>query len=526
VKNTRRNMGIAALIMMSSVFLSRLLGYARDAVIAYTQGATAATDAYFAAFTIPDFLNYLLAGASLSITFIPIYTSYITRDDVKEGNRVFSSIFCTLLSVLVALVIVAEILAEKLVVVIAPGFDMANIALTAHLTRIVLPAQAFFYAGGLFMAVQYSRGKFLVPALAPLIYNSGIIAGGLILGKKMGIEGFAWGVLAGSFIGNFLIQAIGAYTSGLRISLSFDVTNEGFREFVRLSVPIMLGFSLVFVDEWMMRIFGSFLVAGAITWLNNARRLCQVPIGILGQASGVASYPFLAQQYARGNVHRMFSDMKAALDWVFFASALAASLFFLQSKELVLLVFKRGAFSLNDAVNTGIALSVFSIGIPFWCAQNIVARGFFAAKDTLTPTIIGTAAFLITLPAYYFLMIRYGVVGLAGASTIGIFIHATALYLYLYRKLGISFRASHVKTPVFSSLAAVISVLSAKQIISKMTFLPPWETYTGAFLRFAVSSAACTIIYLGLSLILGIQQSKELIAKLSPFTVKSKQPEE
>ncbi|RMG60177.1 MAG: murein biosynthesis integral membrane protein MurJ [Deltaproteobacteria bacterium] len=514
--DTRKRMGVAAAIMMSSVFLSRILGYARDAVIAYTMGATKATDAYFAAFTIPDFLNYLVAGASLSITFIPIYTSYVESGRVDEGNRVFSAIFCTLLTILVAFIVLAEVGAEHLVPFIAPGFSPEELSLTAHLTRIVLPAQAFFYAGGLFMAVQYSRGKFLVPALAPLIYNTGIIAGGLLLGKTVGIEGFAWGVLGGSFVGNFLLQAIGAFSAGLRITFSFDVRHEGFREFIRLSIPIMLGFSLVFVDEWMMRLFGSFLVAGAITWLNNARRLCQVPIGILGQASGVASYPFLARHFARGETHRLFSDLKYAFDWVFTGSVLAGALLFLLSKEVVYLVFKRGAFTTHDAFNTGIALSIFSLGIPFWCGQNILARGYFAARDTLTPTIIGTAIFLLTLPLYYILMLRHGVRGLAGASTVGIFLHTAVLFGFLYRKMKVPFRLSHLRTPLLSLMAGGISATAGFFLIQKASSLARWDSYGGAALRMAVVGGAVSALYLALCSLLGVEQARDIVGKFIP----------
>ncbi len=513
---TRKKMSAAALIMVSSVFLSRILGYARDAVIAYTQGAHAGTDAYFAAFTIPDFLNYLLAGASLSITFIPIYADYLSRDDRDGGNRAFSAIFCIFSVILVALIIVGEVFAEQLVPLIAPGFQGDQIAYTARLTRIVMPAQMFFYTGGLLMAVQYARGKFFIPALAPLIYNAGIIAGGLLLGKKLGMEGFAWGVLAGSFLGNFLIQLFGAFASGLRIRLHFDARNPGFREFIRLSIPIMLGFSLVFVDEWMSRVFGSFLVAGAITWLNNARRLAQVPIGVLGQASGVASYPFLAEQAAQGKIRSMFGDMSAALDWVFYSSAFAAALVFLFSREVVLLVFKRGAFNIHDAVNTASALSLFSLGIPFWCSQNIVARGFFAMKDTLTPTIIGSVAWILTLPAYYLLMVNYGVNGLAGASTIGIVLHTLLLYGFLLRKTAIPFSFRTVKVPFVSAILCALSIIGTRELLGRVDLLPRWDEMGGALIRLALGSVALGILFVLAGFMLRLGPARAIVGRVIP----------
>ncbi len=490
-----RQIGRAAALMMASVFLSRLLGYARDAVIAYQHGATSDTDAYFAAFTIPDFLNYLLAGGALSITFIPIFARYLAEGRDEDGYRSFSSIATVMGFAMLFFIILGEFLAERLIPFIAPGFPADQIRLAAHLTRIVLPAQMFFYLGGLLMAVQYARNRFLLPATAPLIYNASIILGGLLLGRKIGMAGFAWGVLAGSFIGNFVVQAIGARRTGLWFSPRFDLSDAGLREFVRLSIPIMLGFSLVVVDEWMSRVFGSFLLAGAITWLNNARRLMQVPVGIFGQASGVASFPFLSALAAQGDREAMWETLSATLRWVFFVSCAAAAVTVVLSREVVLIVFKRGAFTIEDTLQTASALAFFSVGIPMWCAQTIVSRGFFALKDTWTPTLVGTGAWICSLPAYYWLTQRMGVRGLALASTIGIVLYAAVLYGILMRKTvgksGIGEIAEYVKMAVAGWAAA----LAGEYYLDTLSRWTTWETVPGALIRFAAGGAAVALVY-------------------------------
>ena len=213
-----RQMGRAAALMMGSVLLSRILGYARDAVIAWQHGATPETDAYFVAFTIPDFLNYLLAGGALSITFIPIFARYLAEGKEEEGFRSFSTIATVMGIGMLFFIVLGEFLAGRVIPLLAPGFSPEQAELAARLTRIVLPAQIFFYIGGLLMAVQYARKQFFLPALAPLIYNAGIIAGGLLLGRDHGMEGFAWGVLAGAFLGNFVLQIHGARRGGLSFS--------------------------------------------------------------------------------------------------------------------------------------------------------------------------------------------------------------------------------------------------------------------------------------------------------------------
>ncbi|MGE5246706.1 MAG: murein biosynthesis integral membrane protein MurJ [Verrucomicrobiota bacterium] len=488
-------MGRAAALMMASVFLSRILGYARDAVIAYQHGATPDTDAYFAAFTIPDFLNYLLAGGALSITFIPIFSRYLAEGREEEGFRSFSTIATIMGTAMVFFIVLGEFLAGRVIPLVAPGFSAAQASVAARLTRIVLPAQVFFYLGGLLMAIQYARKQFFLPALAPLVYNAAIIAGGLLAGRDHGMEGFAWGVVAGSFLGNFALQLYGARRGTFAFRPRIDFADPGLKEFIRLSIPIMLGFSLVMVDEWTTRVFGSFLLVGAITWLNNARRLMLVPVGIFGQASGVASFPFLSGLMAQGKKQEMWDTLSLTLRWVFLVSSAVAAAVFVLSREVVLLVYQRGAFNIDDTMHTATALSAFGIGIPFWCAQSIVSRGFFAMKDTWTPTIAGTAAWVVALPIYYLLQRSYGVFGLALASTAGILLYAGALYAILMRRTvgrkGIPELLEYGRM----AAAAVLAAAAGRYLLSAAGRLVPWETAWGALTRFAAGTAVIGVVY-------------------------------
>ncbi len=487
--------------MMGSVLLSRILGYARDAVIAWQHGATPDTDAYFVAFTIPDFLNYLLAGGSLSITFIPIFSRYLAEGKEEEGFRSFSAIATVMGIGMVFFIVLGEFLAYRLIPLIAPGFPPEQVAIAAHLTRIVLPAQIFFYLGGLLMAVQFARKQFFLPAMAPLVYNAGIIAGGLLFGREYGMEGFAWGVVGGAFLGNFALQVYGAWRGGISYHPRLDLSDPGLKEFVRLSIPIMLGFSLVVVDEWTTRVFGSFLLAGAITWLNNARRLMQVPVGIFGQASGVASFPFLSTLAAEGKKEELWNTLGLTLRWVFLVSAGVAAIAFVLSREAVLLVFQRGAFTIDDTMRTASALSAFSLGIPFWCAQAIVSRGFFAMRDTWTPTLAGTAAWIVALPGYYFLQQSYGIFGLALATTIGILLYAGVLYgILMYRTVGRRGTGELIEFGKLSAAAAIAGAAGYLALYAASAFIA-WETPFGSLIRLAGGAAVVGVIYFLLALL-------------------------
>ena len=199
-------MGIAALIMAGSVFLSRLMGLVRDKVVSWQFGAGAESDVYFAAFVVPDFLNYLLAGGYISITLIPLLSKRFEEDEA-DGWRFFSAVFWWAALGIAALTAVAWIFAPELARIVGPGFSPEKQARLAHFLRIILPAQVFFLPGACASALLYIRKQFLAPALTPLIYNGCIIAGGLLVTGR-GMEGFCWGVLFGAALGSFLLPAL------------------------------------------------------------------------------------------------------------------------------------------------------------------------------------------------------------------------------------------------------------------------------------------------------------------------------
>src|SRR5580693_5243642 len=210
----------ATLLMMGAVMLSRVIGYAREAYIAYAFGAGARTDAYVAAFTLPDFLNYILAGGAASITFISIYTRFLAEKRDADAQKTFSIVITVMTTVMIGGTILTEIFAPEFVRWFVKDFKPDQIDLCVHLTRILLPAQIFFYVGGVVSAVLSSRRLFLFPALGPLIYNGFIILGGVALSHSLGIAALAYGALIGTFVGPFLINAIGAARVGTGFSIS------------------------------------------------------------------------------------------------------------------------------------------------------------------------------------------------------------------------------------------------------------------------------------------------------------------
>lgn len=425
----------ATLLLMGTVMASRLIGYVREAYIAYAFGAGSQTDAYVAAFTLPDWLNYIVAGGAASITFISIYTRFLAENRDKDAEKTFSVVITVMTAVMIVGTIATEILTPQFVRWMFHGFSPAQIELTVHLTRILLPAQIFFYVGGVVSAVLLSHRLFLFPALGPLLYNVFIIFGGVIAGRRLGIASLAYGALVGSVAGPFLASVIGAIKIGTGYKPTFDVGNPAFREWVKLSVPLMLGVSLVTADDWILRHYASGGV-GDIARLNYAKRLFAVPIAVLGQATGQASLPFFARLFNEKRLKEFASTVNDSVYRVSAASFLASGWMMAAAFPLIDLVYRRGRFLISDTQTTAVYFFWFSLSLALWSAQGLYARAFYAAGDTLTPMVAVTVITAASLPLYSLLFHKFGVIGLAFASDSGIAVNLLALACLLhYRRM-------------------------------------------------------------------------------------------
>jgi putative peptidoglycan lipid II flippase len=457
----------ATLLLISAVMLSRVIGYARDAYIAWAYGAGGATDAYVAAFTLPDFLNYIVAGGAASITFISIYTRFLAEKRDADAQKTFSIIITVMTAVMIVGTILTEIFTPQFVRWFVKGFSPDKIELCVHLTRILLPAQIFFYVGGVVSAVLLSHRLFLFPAFGPLIYNLFIILGGVIGGRHFGIQSLAYGALVGSFAGPFLASVIGAARIGTGYKPSFDVRNPAFREWVKLSVPLMLGVSLVTADDWILRHYASHGV-GDITRLTFAKRLFAVPIAVLGQATGQASLPFFARLFNEKRLQEFADTVNDSVYRVSAASMLATGWMMVAALPLIDLVYRRGKFLFDDTQTSAVYFFWFSLSLVLWSAQGLYARAFYAAGDTFTPMVAVSVITLLSLPIYSILFHTFGVVGLAWASDVGIGINLVALAGLLHYRglvaLGELRWKELGKAAVISIVAGAISFEVAKAV--------------------------------------------------------------
>ncbi len=422
---------------MAATFLSRLIGLVRVKYIVWLFGRGVEADALNGAFVLPDMISYFLVGGAASITFVTILTRYRDTGREADGQRSLSVILTTMYLVLGAAILAAEAVAPWYIRWWFPGFNPEKAALCVHLTRILLPAQLFFFAGGVFGAVLLVRKQFNVQAVAPLIYNLGTILGGLLLVHTFGVSSLAIGTVAGAFFGPFLLNAVFAHRAGTRYRPILDWGDEGLREWVRLSLPLIVGVSLVTADGWIIAHFAS-ATNGAVSLMSYAKQLFTAPMAVLAQAAGAASMPFFASMWARQQRYEFATGVADSVSRVASLGLLAASGMVALAAPLVELLFLGGHFSSGDSRECAAYFAVFCLSMFLWSAQAIYARAFYAAGNTFIPMAAGTAVTLVSLPIYSVLYHRYGAMGLAMASDLGIALQTVTLAVLLHLRRMVS----------------------------------------------------------------------------------------
>lgn len=299
----------ATILLMLSTFLSGVLGLVRTKYINYIFGAGPQTDAYNAAFQLPDMLAYFLVGGVASISLVTILNRFSAQGDEDGADKALSIVLNAMIVVLGAGIVLAEIFAPLYTRIAFRGFGPEQAALCTSLTRLLLPAQLFFFIGGVIGSRLLVRKIFLYQALTPLIYNLGIILGAVFLHQRFGIYSLAIGVLAGVIVGPAVLNAAGAFRDGLRYHPILNLRHPAFIEWLRLTFPLMIGVSLVTADKWILAYFAS-NDSGGISRLTVAKTLFNAPMGILGQAAGAASLPFFSALFSQ---HR-FDDFASAVN--------------------------------------------------------------------------------------------------------------------------------------------------------------------------------------------------------------------
>lgn len=422
----------AAFVIMVTVAISALLGLARDRLLAGSFGATRTLDIYLAAFRLPDIIFQLLVMGALSAAFIPVFTEYINKDNEKTAWHIASSVINIGLIIFVCLSLIVIIFAPALSFVIAPGFKKDELAVLTDLTRIMMVAQVFFVVGNFFTGILHSYQRFLIPAIAPIFYNIGIIIGIVFLTPSMGIYGPTWGIAIGTVL-FFLVQLPFVKKIGIQYSLSFDLYHKGVREIGRLMIPRVVNLGISQIDMSVDLILSSLMVGGQYTIFNFARHLMQFPVNLFGSSIGQASLPTLSAEKAKQNMEEFKETFLTSLHQILYLTVPASVLLLVLRIPAVRLVFGAARYDWPATVETGRTLGFFCLSIFAQSITQLLIRGFYALHNTKTPLIISAIFVLlnILLSILFTLVLHSGVKGLALSASIASIGNALFLLIFL-----------------------------------------------------------------------------------------------
>ncbi|OUM95144.1 MAG: murein biosynthesis integral membrane protein MurJ [Firmicutes bacterium ZCTH02-B6] len=383
-RTVARNAGIVMLLIL----ISRLLGFIRERAIADVFGLSWETDAFRAAFNIPDLMYFLLVGGAISSAFIPVFSSYLARGQEDDAWRMAATFITLVSGGLILLTVLGVIFSPWLAPVVAPGFTGAQRDLLVVLMRVMFPAVLFTALAGVGMGVHNAYQRFAVPLLGPIVYNIAITVGAYLLGPVMGIMGMAVGTVAGA-VGNFLIQAPFVARSARRFPWRIQLRHPGLLKVVRLMIPTIIGLSIVQLNTIILTALASTLAEGHITALNLANRLIQLPLGVFGMGMSMVIFPVMARLAALGDWQEFSRTLGTGLRTVLFVTVPSAAGLVALGEPIVRLLFEVGAFGPEDTATTAYALWFFGAGVFALSTVQVLTRAFYSLQDTVTPVKIG-----------------------------------------------------------------------------------------------------------------------------------------
>ncbi len=508
----------AAMIVMLFFVLSRASGLLREMIVAAQFGTSSVLEAYLAAFRIPDLLFQLVAGGALGSAFIPTFSQVWGSGDRARAWLLFSRVLNLVTLLMLIFAGLAAFFAEPLVArLIAPGFAPEQQLLTARLMRWMLLGTVVFGAGGLIMGALNAVQHFLLPAVAPLLYNVAIILGAWLLAPTMGIYGLVVGIVCGAFA-HFLIQIPGLTRYGARYYFSWSIRDDGVREVGRLMGPRVLGLFFVQLHFLVNTILASGLPTGSLSALNYAWLIMLLPQGIFAQAIATAVFPTFAAQVAANHHDEMRRTFGQTLRAVLFLTIPAAVGLYLLRVPLIQLLLQRGEFDLQSTHLVAAALQFYAVGLVAHSAVEILVRAFYALHDTRTPVSIGVAAMILNILLSLLLVERLSFGGLALANSTATTIEMLILVWLLRRRMGGIDGKALGASVVRNALAASIMGLTlwgwlrwlagSAFAVDLLPSLLPWVSALGGL-------AIAIVAYLGVSLLLKSEELKPVLALLA-----------
>jgi putative peptidoglycan lipid II flippase len=498
---------------MGSFVLTAVLGVVRQSVIGAQFGVGADLDAYFAGNRVAETLFSLISGGALGSAFIPVLSRYLTQNDMGNAWRLAGAVL-TYVSLIAAVVsVVAAIFAVPLVsYVLSPGATLEQQALTVDLLRIMLLTVVLFCVSGLCMAILNTQGRFFAASLTAGMYNIGLIIGALIFSPFLGIYGLAWGAVFGAIL-HLTVQLPTLRRIGFRYQFIVNPHTPGLGEVLRLMLPRVIGLAAFQLNFWVNTALTSGLSQGSLAALSFSFTLLFTILGVVGQSVGTAVFPTLAEYHAKGDRVGYQTVISGAMRGILFMALPASVGLALLGVPLVEVLFGRGRWTAEDSTATAWALGFYATGLVGFALQEILARAFYARRDTWTPVIVAVGGLAVNvILSLLLLRVIQGSLpgqgsfgGLAFANALTTTLESALLWVLLSQQMGGLGDRATLSVLLRAGFAAGVMGLAVYGVDQALIGIS-----APALIRLVVGAGVGAILYEGVAVGMGLPEARRI----------------
>jgi putative peptidoglycan lipid II flippase len=530
-----KSISSASLILAVSYLLGSLLGLLRDRLLAGTFGAGAELDIYYTAFTVPDFIALILILGAVGAAVIPVFSEYLIKSK-DEAWKYLSTLLNVFLGFLIIVCIILIIFTPAVISIIAPGFSGQKREFAIELTRIMFLSPIILGASNMISGILQVFHRFLVTALAPLLYNLGIIIGILFFVPRFGLPGLAWGVVLGGVM-HLLIQLPSFFHSGFKYRPDFNLRDPGVVKTIKLMVPRSLGLGAGQINTIAITAIASTLMAGSIAVFNLANNLSLIFINAIAVSVTTAAFPSMSMAYLKNEGDEFLRKFSSIFRQMIFITTPLSLLLLLLRAQIVRVILGVGHFGWEDTRLTTACLGIFALNLIAPQLILFLSKTFYAAHNTKIPAFIsaGTVVFNILLSLFLVWLIKVspgfylflqnslrlggaqnvGVIGLALAYSISGVLQTILLLVMFYKKFP-KLKSGEILDSLYKIIIASVVMVAltfiTRQLLGSIISL---QTFWGVLLQLAVSGTVGVVTYALITHLLKSSENKMLVDSFS-----------
>ncbi len=512
----------AALILGVASLGSAFLGLFRDRLLAGKFGAGLELDVYYAAFRIPDFITAVLIMGAISAAIIPVFNFYWVKDK-EEAKKFLANIFNLLFLIFITVSVFLFIFAPQLISLIAPGFGEEKREMTVLLTRIMFLSPILLGASNIISGILQVFSRFLITALAPIMYNLGIIFGILVFVPRIGLTGLAWGVVLGASL-HLIIQIPIFFALGVQPRKKIIFFHPGLKKVFRLMLPRSFALLASQINLIVVTAIASTLAIGSVTIFNLANNLSSAGLILLAIPFSTAVFPALSSVYSEGKMDDFFKKLSSTFCLIVFLIIPVSVLFFIFRAYLVRIVFGTGQFGWIDTRLTAASLGIFSLSLFAYGLSLLLSKAFFATRNTKTPALISliTVSLNIGLSFLFVELLKtsnffsnflvdvlklenlnnISIIGLPLAYSVAGIVQFVLLFYFFHRKITVAKQKEIFQTILRTVLATLPTVVVAYFSLRFFDLFLETSTFVGIFSQTAGAAIVAVLVYLLASFLL------------------------